>query len=438
VLSPDIRSLYTAALTPPPGLVLDQALATTFSVDPTTLLTIPLHLALLHRGRDVEEDGIALLEALRRVTERTTVYAQRGRMVDVDAAEQAAEKALEAARDALASAALRVCCERENDGWTLVVEAQGAVHLEGIADLRAWPLTVAQERAAAAMSLVTSGRAPLGRFAIASVTGLVAFELTAVAKPRKLRLALNLPIEGLPAERDATIVRTVVRNRDGFLRYLLLLLGNDDAGEPGAPAPAEGRGSTGSGGWGSGAFATLPLLEELTQRSTARRSGTIRRSARASSISPRASIAIGIQSRGLIARRGTPWWAIYAIGSPPHACTRSSRTWSSSTSSSASATCSMARMRQPRSREISSPTQECACSSSLRRRTRCSRSTTSRRTTTTLTSSARSASCSRIRRRWRPSRRISSGSAARSTRSPQETTARWLRPAPRSRGASGA
>src|SRR5262245_2227397 len=82
MLNPDERSLYTAALTPPPGYLFDQALATTFSLDPTTLLTVPLHLALLSTGRGEArlDNGIALLGALHRVTDRITVYAQRGRM----------------------------------------------------------------------------------------------------------------------------------------------------------------------------------------------------------------------------------------------------------------------------------------------------------------------------------------------------------------------
>jgi len=82
MLNPNDRSLYTAALTPPPGMVFDEAIATTFSLDPATLLTIPVHLALLGRGSRHEQtgDAITLLEALRRVMERVTVYAQRGRL----------------------------------------------------------------------------------------------------------------------------------------------------------------------------------------------------------------------------------------------------------------------------------------------------------------------------------------------------------------------
>ena len=38
------------------------------------------------------------------------------------------------------------------------------------------------------------------------------------------RFVLNLPVTGLPDERDRAILRTIIRNKAGFLRYLLLLL----------------------------------------------------------------------------------------------------------------------------------------------------------------------------------------------------------------------
>ena len=59
MLNPDGRSLYTSALTPPPGMVFDEGIATTFSLDPTTLLSIPVHLALLATDSpDQLSDGI--------------------------------------------------------------------------------------------------------------------------------------------------------------------------------------------------------------------------------------------------------------------------------------------------------------------------------------------------------------------------------------------
>jgi len=45
MLDPNERSLLTSLLTPPLGMVFDQGLATTYSLDPLTLLGVPVHLA---------------------------------------------------------------------------------------------------------------------------------------------------------------------------------------------------------------------------------------------------------------------------------------------------------------------------------------------------------------------------------------------------------
>ena len=81
MLRPDGRSLYTEALMPPPGYVFDQAIGTTYSLDPTTILSVPVHLALAGRRESGDADVLALLERLRRVADRMTVYVQRGRML---------------------------------------------------------------------------------------------------------------------------------------------------------------------------------------------------------------------------------------------------------------------------------------------------------------------------------------------------------------------
>lgn len=82
LLDPNSRSLLTDALTPPPGMHFDAGLATTYSLDPAALLTVPIHLAWLASGRDRDlfSDPLRMLEALRRVASRFTVFCQRGRM----------------------------------------------------------------------------------------------------------------------------------------------------------------------------------------------------------------------------------------------------------------------------------------------------------------------------------------------------------------------
>lgn len=82
MLNPNQRSLLTDALTPPTGMSFDCGLATTYSLDPNTLLTLPLHLALLASANDTEplQDPIRLLESLRRVASRLTVFHETGRI----------------------------------------------------------------------------------------------------------------------------------------------------------------------------------------------------------------------------------------------------------------------------------------------------------------------------------------------------------------------
>lgn len=62
------------------------------------------------------------------------------------------------------------------------------------------------------------GAVTLGVLDAADVTGLIGFELSCDGYER--RFALNLKVQGLPDDRDAAILRRIVRNREGFLRYL--------------------------------------------------------------------------------------------------------------------------------------------------------------------------------------------------------------------------
>jgi len=80
MLNPNSRSLYTSALTPPPGMVFNEAIATTFSMDPALLLEAPVYLALMTSGDQKEPDPLSILEAIRRYSKSITVYVQKGRI----------------------------------------------------------------------------------------------------------------------------------------------------------------------------------------------------------------------------------------------------------------------------------------------------------------------------------------------------------------------
>lgn len=182
---------------------------------------------------------------------------------EADVEELAALKALNSAKAVLAEAELKVVCKPDGDAWQLMLLASREFQLPGIARLAAWPITIAEDRAVDIMGITQCKAMELGRYATESLTGLIAFELAADVKNLKLRLVLNLPIEGLPENRDDAIFRLVLNNRDGFLRYLRLMLG-----EEGSPFGNEDRlfnGEGGKGGWSPRFSDEVPILEELVR-----------------------------------------------------------------------------------------------------------------------------------------------------------------------------
>jgi hypothetical protein len=184
---------------------------------------------------------------------------------EVDSSRKAAEEALEKARRTLSDSSMRVRCTPLNHegGWHMYLLGSSLAPLEGVAGMHAWPLTVSQDHGVDISRLLMGEEAYLGTFSAQSVTGLIAFELTSNLPEVRLRFAMNMPVEGLPPDRDAAILRTVVRNRDGFLKYLLLLLsGFEDVTL--FPFSGDGGGKMGYRGRGS-SFEDIPLLEELTR-----------------------------------------------------------------------------------------------------------------------------------------------------------------------------
>ena len=181
---------------------------------------------------------------------------------EIDALRQAAEESLEMARSQISEATLSIeCGPGSKDGlWALALTGK-IPSLEGIVSASAWPITVMREFAVNILDSSAHGRIRLGEFSAASVTGLLAFELKTNHPDVTAGFVLNLPVTGIPEERSSAILQTVISNREGFLRYLLLLLGDDKVSrlDPG-------------GGSGFGECLArladgedLPLLEELTR-----------------------------------------------------------------------------------------------------------------------------------------------------------------------------
>ena len=81
MLEPQNRLPLQEALVPPPGYVLDYALGTTFSLDLMTLLTVPLSFTFSNGRDDIDHvDPLLLLEGIRRLAGRMTVFCQAGQI----------------------------------------------------------------------------------------------------------------------------------------------------------------------------------------------------------------------------------------------------------------------------------------------------------------------------------------------------------------------
>jgi len=83
MLDPQDRTLLRDVLRPPAGFTLDRALLTTFSLDLTALLTVPVAFTVFQlqdERRNLAADPLALLESLRRFARKMTVFCQGGQI----------------------------------------------------------------------------------------------------------------------------------------------------------------------------------------------------------------------------------------------------------------------------------------------------------------------------------------------------------------------
>ncbi|MGI9189436.1 MAG: phospholipase D family protein [Longimicrobiaceae bacterium] len=143
----------------------------------------------------------------------------------LDAGVVQARQALERARRRLATAGLRIRFAEGESGWAMDLIPEQPVELNGIMEMRVWLITRRSDTAVSSLSLSYGATARLPEAPLSLLTSFVAFELTAEAADESVRFVLNLETEDMPvAERDAAVVRDVVRNQEGFLRYVMLLL----------------------------------------------------------------------------------------------------------------------------------------------------------------------------------------------------------------------
>lgn len=142
----------------------------------------------------------------------------------------AAEARLEAIRKALAAADLTLRCTPAEDGRIgLTLTARGTLTLPAALRAELWPLTLGPNHAITLTAPLGRNGLPLGQFALADVTRWLGLRLTDLETRAELVFTLGTTLKDLPDTRTAEILRSIIENREAFLRYIRLLLGDPQA-----------------------------------------------------------------------------------------------------------------------------------------------------------------------------------------------------------------
>lgn len=152
---------------------------------------------------------------------------------------------------------------RDGEVYDLVLFSESAdAPPVGRYQVRCWPITQRRERGANLEAPPASLR--FTGLGLLSLTPFIAFEVEAFADEgsHTLRFVQNVPLAGLPAERDAHLYGAIIADRKDFLRYLWLVLsgGEVDLAQWVTGSPSTAR----SGTWWT-PDAELPLLERMVR-----------------------------------------------------------------------------------------------------------------------------------------------------------------------------
>lgn len=183
-----------------------------------------------------------------------------------DAEQRAIERRLDACRDQIRKADLRLYFEPRplDDGtrlWEMRLQSFDALLLPDLGSLRVWPITFGDAHAVQCLDALRQKIAvALGITPLADATRFLAFEIVDAASGQACLFSRGVVAEGLPADRNAAILRSFVSNRAGFFRYLRLLL--SDLENPFVAPKAAQRGR-GEGDRDEGGEDDVPLLEEM-------------------------------------------------------------------------------------------------------------------------------------------------------------------------------
>ena len=195
-------------------------------------------------------------------------YPTHAEAVETDQAQKKAEKLADDVRTWLICLGMQLeVIQQDSERYDLQISLsrpdETAPH--GRHSVSWWPVSLRPERGKAFDLSSPASSLHFPHLSLLALTPFIAFEITAQVKDckHKLRFVLNLPITGIPEDREDRLFADIISDRSDFLRYLWLILAGGEEGPPawmtwlGGEAGAATHGPIGD--------VELPLLETLVR-----------------------------------------------------------------------------------------------------------------------------------------------------------------------------
>jgi len=189
-----------------------------------------------------------------------------------DPEEDKLDKLLEETRRIISKAGLSVIVSSSADRYDLSINlSKDPVQLPEGVSVTCYPISLPESNAQNLSDLNASAGILFSNLAIVSLTGFIAFRLTAKSetKTSSISFVLNLPVSGLPEDRNNFVITNVINNSRNFIRYLLLILSSDPNQVINSFIDnSQGDGSNKLNDYTFQAIDDIPLFEELLRASS--------------------------------------------------------------------------------------------------------------------------------------------------------------------------
>ncbi len=180
---------------------------------------------------------------------------------------EAAERLLEEIRTYLIALNLRLSITSgEGDNYDMLLDSgeKKGVLPEGDITIRAWPVTIREQRGQTFSAEIKRPRLTFSDLSVLQLTSFVAFEIEGKVgrTKRAIRFVMNLPVRGFPHHRDDYVISAILSDKKRFLQYLHYLLVEELGWLPGIDDKSSGAWGEG-GRWAEGVDDQIPLLEDI-------------------------------------------------------------------------------------------------------------------------------------------------------------------------------